>query len=144
MRKTSNGPTDPSSEERVVERAYDEHGGLRWERAGIRTTQPPALPAGPTPPDPLWLEALGWVLGAFWDGLRLVAEAVGAVLMLIGGLALGILTIAATVALVAGIIGAGYGLGGWIDGPTGAVAGAWIGVAVVVITIVGATSHRGS
>lgn len=144
MRYPSDGSPDPSSEERVVERAYYENGTLRWERAGVRTTQPPALPPGPAPADPVWLEALGWVLGAFWDGVRLVAEAIGAVLMVIGGLALGVLTIVAAVALAACIVGAGYGIGGWIDGPTGAAAGAWIGVAIIVITLVGATSHRGS
>jgi hypothetical protein len=142
MRYPADGPSDRSSEERVVERAYYEDGTLKWERAGIRTTQPPALPPGPTPSDPLWLEVVGWVVGAFWEGVRLVAEAVGAVLMLIGGLALGILVIAAAVALAAGIIGVGYGIGGWLDGPTGAAAGAWIGVAVVVITIIGATGRR--
>ena len=136
-------PGDPSSEERVIERAYYENGALRWERAGIRTSQPPALPA-PPPEDPLWLEALAWVLGGFWSGIEVLAGGVGAILMVIGGLALGVLAIVAAVGLAAGTIAAGYAIGGWIDGPSGAAAGAWIAVATVLITVIGAASRRDS
>lgn len=144
MRNPSDRPTDPTSEERVVERAYYENGALRWERAGIRSTQPPALPPAPTPAEPLWFEALCWLVGGFWSGIQLVGEAVLAILMVIGGLALGVLAIAAAVALAAGTIAAGYGIGEWIDGPSGAAAGAWIAVAAVLITIIGAASRRDS
>ncbi|HVA57600.1 MAG TPA: hypothetical protein VNF92_06910 [Gemmatimonadaceae bacterium] len=137
-------PGDPSSEERVIERAYYENGALRWERAGIRTSQPPALPPAPPPEDPLWLEALAWVLGGFWSGIEVLAGAVGSILMVIGGLALGLLAAVAAVALVVATIAAGYGIGGWIDGPSGAAAGAWIAVAAVLITIIGAASRRDS
>ncbi len=137
-------PGDPSSEERVIERAYYENGALRWERAGIRTSQPPALPPAPPPEDPLWLEVLAWVLGGFWSGIEVLAGAVGSILMVIGGLALGLLAAVAAVALVVATIAAGYGIGGWIDGPPGAAAGAWIAVAAVLITIIGTASRRDS
>ena len=142
MRNPPDRPGDPSSEERVLERAYYENGALRWERAGIRTSQPPALPPAPPPEDPIWFEAFAWVLGGFWTGGEVLAGAVGSILMVIGGRALGLLAAVAAGALVVATIAAGYGIGGGIDGPPGAAAGAWLAVAAVLITIIGAASRR--
>lgn len=133
-----------TAEERVVERHYGPAGNIEWERAGIRRTSPPALAPAPDGDEPIWFQALVWTLGGFWHGLELVGQAVLAVLAVIGGLVLGVLAIAFALAAMACVIGAGYWAGAWIGGPSGAIVGTWIAVAVVLLTLIGALGRRGS
>lgn len=132
---------DPSSEERVVERAYYENGALRWERAGVRTSSTRQDPAVELQPDPIWLEVLAWVLGGFWRGLELLADALLTVVLVVVGVILSVVAFAAALALVAGILMAAYWIGRQVGGQSGALTGVCIAGGAMVLTLIGASSR---
>ena len=130
-----------SGYERVIERAYDESGALRWERAGIRTSPQRQDPAVELKPDPIWLEVLGWVLGGFWRGLELAGEAVLTVVLAVVGVVLAVVAFAAAVALVVGILMSAYWSGGQVGGQSGSLTGVCIAGGAMVLTLIGASNR---
>ncbi|ODT04193.1 MAG: hypothetical protein ABS52_05950 [Gemmatimonadetes bacterium SCN 70-22] len=128
----------PTADERVLERRYYESGALQYERATLRQLPPPALPPPPVPAEPLWMEAMVWVLGSFGRGLWVVGDLLLGLLAAVAGLIGALVLLALGIAAAIGFVALAAWLGGRFDPEVGRMVGAAVGLAVVLLIVVGA------
>lgn len=134
----------PTGDERVLERRFYESGALQYERATLRQLPPQALPPVPPPSDPLWMDAMVWVLGSFGRGVLVIGELLVALLAGIAGVIGAIVVLALGIGAALGSVALGSWLGARYDPEVGGMVGAAVAAAVVLLVMVGAADSRRS